>query len=323
MAATTPPRKLLSRRRVLKVLGLGAAGSVCGAAWMRFVEPAWLKVARVTVPISSAERPAVRVLQLSDFHASEVVPLSLVRDAVEAGLAQKPDLVCLTGDFITHQFEAFEEYAAILRRLSDAAPTFAVTGNHDGGKWAAARFGAPRAEKLRAMVRESGLFQAANHVRHRVLGHRGGYADTSAVRAMLGAARIEVLTNRSVEVTVNSRRLTLVGMGDLWAQELYAAAAFADVKPAPDRTIICLSHNPDGKDLLKPHPWSLVLCGHTHGGQLLVPLVGEPFAPVEDRRFVKGLHRWEDRWIYITKGVGNLHGVRLNCRPEVSLLKLA
>jgi predicted MPP superfamily phosphohydrolase len=44
---------------------------------------------------------------------------------------------------------------------------------------------------------------------------------------------------------------------------------------------------------------------------------------VKDRRFVKGLHRWNDRWLHITKGVGNLHGVRLNCRPEVSLLTLA
>jgi predicted MPP superfamily phosphohydrolase len=44
---------------------------------------------------------------------------------------------------------------------------------------------------------------------------------------------------------------------------------------------------------------------------------------VRDKRFVKGLRRWNDRWIHVTKGVGNLHGLRLNCPPEVSLLTLA
>jgi len=53
-----------------------------------------------------------------------------------------------------------------------------------------------------------------------------------------------------------------------------------------------------------------------------VPGIGAPLAPVRDKRFVRGLHHWNDRWLHITKGVGNLHGVRLNCRPEVSLLTL-
>ena len=59
-----------------------------------------------------------------------------------------------------------------------------------------------------------------------------------------------------------------------------------------------------------------------HGGQLRLPIIGTPFAPVRDKRFVEGLHRWEERWIHITRGVGNLHGVRINCPPEVSLLTL-
>ena len=65
-----------------------------------------------------------------------------------------------------------------------------------------------------------------------------------------------------------------------------------------------------------------MLSGHTHGGQLRIPFVGTPFAPVRDRRFVQGLHRWQDRWLHITKGIGNLRGMRLNCRPEISLLTL-
>jgi uncharacterized protein len=51
-------------------------------------------------------------------------------------------------------------------------------------------------------------------------------------------------------------------------------------------------------------------------------LVGEPFAPVEDKRYVAGLNAFGERHIYTTRGVGSLYGLRLNCRPEVTMLEL-
>lgn len=66
-----------------------------------------------------------------------------------------------------------------------------------------------------------------------------------------------------------------------------------------------------------------MLSGHTHGGQIVVPLLGwRPFAPVRDLRYVEGLHEWSGRQIYTTRGVGNLHGLRFNCPPEVSVLEV-
>ena len=53
-----------------------------------------------------------------------------------------------------------------------------------------------------------------------------------------------------------------------------------------------------------------------------MPLLGEPFAPVVDKRYVRDLHRIGDRWLYITAGVGCLHTARFNCRPEISVLTL-
>ena len=66
-----------------------------------------------------------------------------------------------------------------------------------------------------------------------------------------------------------------------------------------------------------------MLSGHTHGGQMRLPVMGTPFAPVLDHRFVHGLGAWDDRWIHVTSGVENLHGMRFNCRPEVAMLTLA
>jgi len=86
------------------------------------------------------------------------------------------------------------------------------------------------------------------------------------------------------------------------------------IEKSDTETTVLLSHNPDSKTEVQDHPWDLMLCGHTHGGQLWIPFVGAPFAPIRDKRFVKGLRRWNNRWIHVTKGVGNLHGLRLNWR---------
>jgi len=230
----------------------------------------------------------LRILQLSDFHASNVVPFSLIEKAVDAGLAAKPDLICLTGDFVTDAQEFDQtEYARILRRLSSAAPTFACLGNHDGGIWAL---------KIR------------------------GFEDTSVVRGLLDAGDVTLLHNRSEAVRICGQAIRLVGVADLWSQELDGGLAFQGVQPG--ETTILLAHNPDSKDELAGYPWDLMLSGHTHGGQVIVPLVGTRFVPVRDKRFIAGLKQWNGRQIYVSRGVGNVGGVRVNCRPEVTLLDL-
>jgi len=276
-------RKKWSRRKFLAGALVAVAG---GFAYSRFLEPRWLAVRRNEVPLNKLGGTPIRLLHLSDFHASEQVSLDYIQSAVRRGLDLKPDLVCLTGDFITWRYEAFDRYAGILKSITDVAPAWAVLGNHDGGKWVGT----------------------------------AGYSDTRRVRELLSNARIELLHNRSTEAKIQGRRLVLAGVGDLWAEELDAAAAFSETKP--DSTTILLSHNPDSKEILGTRPWDLMLCGHTHGGQCNLVFFGTPFAPVRDKRYVRGLHRWNDRWIHITAGVGNLHGMRLNCRPEVNLLTI-
>jgi hypothetical protein len=276
--------KKLTRRKFL----FGALGAATGAiAYMKWLEPRWLGLGRHELNLGAHGGSPIRLLQLSDFHASEHVSLDFIQSAVEEGLKLKPDLVCLTGDFITGRYDAFRRYAEVLKPLAEAAPVFATLGNHDGGSWVGA----------------------------------AGYSDTGLVRELLSRARIELLHNCSTSIQVQGRKLKLVGVGDLWADELDAPSAFS--APRDGTATILLSHNPDSKDQLCAYPWDLMLCGHTHGGQCDLVFLGTPFEPVRDKRYVRGLHRWNDRWIHITKGVGNLLGMRLNCRPEISLLTLA
>jgi predicted MPP superfamily phosphohydrolase len=252
------PRKI-SRR---EFLGLGALG---GLSYMRFGEPNWIGVGRHEVPFGGGT--PVKMLHLSDLHASEFVSLDFIRKAVRIGLEEQPDVVCLTGDFITRLWEDWEGYSQALALLAEHAPTFACLGNHDGGAWS-----------IRA----------------------GGYPNAEDVREMLARAGLTLLHNANTEITVRGRTLRFAGVGDSWAREMEPALAFANV-PADAATIV-LSHNPDTKKALVPFPWKLMLCGHTHGGQLDLPMLGTPFAPVSDHRFVRGLHRWEGRWLHVTRG---------------------
>ncbi len=149
---------------------------------------------------------------------------------------------------------------------------------------------------------------------------RGGEPDHRVVAGILKDARIELLHNRAVQLPTTGQSISVVGVGDLWSDEIDATRAFAGVDESGP--VILLSHNPDSKDMVRRSPRDLMLSGHTHGGQVVLPEVGPRFAPVEDRRYVEGLKPWGARQIHVTRGVGSFAGVRFRCRPEVSLLVL-
>ena len=206
-----------------------------------------------------------------------------IETAISLGLAEKPDLICLTGDYISHVLPDRVRYVEVLSRLSRYAPTYATLGNHDGGR-ANPRY------------------------------------PTSMMRGVLEEAGIECLHNRSTVCELGERKLRLVGVGDPWSGEMNPAEAYAEVSKEQIPTVL-LSHNPDTKDELRRFPWELMLAGHTHGGQIVVPLFDRaPIAPIGDRRFTRGLYPWGRRWVFVTRGVASTFRIRFNCRPEVALL---
>ena len=274
----------ISRRALLTSI---PAIGVCSAAYGRLIEPAWLEVTRRTCALPHLRRP-VTIAHLSDLHASRVVPPSVIENAIAACLGLNPDLFCLTGDFVTNAtgFDA-RWYRSVLSRLAAEAPAYAVLGNHDGGLWAASA---------------------------------GGFATTQTITTLLEQSGISVLNNRCERLSVRGQLLQIAGVGDMWAGEIRPDEAFAATDPGIPS--IVLSHNPDSKAMLYGHPWHLMLSGHTHGGQVVVPGLGLSPAPVWDRGYVAGLKPWRDRWIHISRGVGNVAGIRFNCRPEVTELTL-
>jgi predicted MPP superfamily phosphohydrolase len=278
----------ISRRQFL---GSIAAAGVATAAWMRYVEPWRVRQTHRTVPLGLG---GLKLLHLSDLHANPM-PLEFIAQQIERGLAWKPDLICVTGDFITahHAAPDWDAYAGVLSKLAQFAPAYAVLGNHDGGAGT---------------------------------GAAGATPAPGTVHSLLQKANLRLLHNTAEPLVIRDRRIQLVGLADFWDRAFDPQKAFqfqAGRGSEKDAPTIVLSHNPDSKDPLSTYPWDLLLSGHTHGGQISLPWIGQPLAPVRDKRFVRGLHRWNERWIHVTAGLGSLHKMRLNCPPEISCLTLA
>jgi predicted MPP superfamily phosphohydrolase len=95
---------------------------------------------------------------------------------------------------------------------------------------------------------------------------------------MVRNADIQLLSNASCQIHCKGTALQIVGVGDMWTRELDAPKAFEAV--TPHDPAILLSHNPDSKAPVADRKWDLMLSGHTHRGQVVVPVLGINPAPV-------------------------------------------
>ncbi len=267
------------------------------AAYVFGIEPGRLVVRRVDVPIPGLP-PALdglKIGQISDLHRGPRMPRSRVERAVALLAAEMPDLVALTGDFVSYWPGYAAEYPDILAPLHPRLGSFACTGNHEH------------------------------------------WTDPDAVVAALQDAGVTVLRNQHQLVTVGGAQLCVAGIDDIVAFN----TAFHHADPADDLPAalagsplsgvirLLLAHNPDF--VMRPvfasetarRPIHLVLSGHTHGGQVRLPLLGAPHLPSRHGQlFGGGLVQAAGTWVHVSRGAGSSWPVRFNCPPEVNVITL-
>ena len=220
----------------------------------------------------------LRVAQLSDLHVGSRTPLERLRDAIDRVNAFAPDLVVLTGDYLSHDRAGIGLMREQLGGLS--APTVAVLGNHD--HWVDAR-GAARS--LAAL----------------------GYA---------------VLRNQNTSLTLRGAPFTVVGIDDLLSGQARPEEALRGSRPG---SRIALAHGPRTADLLRRAGQSILcLSGHTHGGQINVPVFTTfMLRAVAHEPYARGLFLLGPVQLYVNRGVGSsIMRLRLNSAPEVTLATL-
>lgn len=141
------------------------------------------------------------------------------------------------------------------------------------------------------------------------------------VMAMFEPTGIRILVNESVRVETGAGPLWLVGVDDALLGSARLAESFSGV-PA-DAPHIAMWHEPDLAEKVEPYGPLLLLAGHTHGGQVRVPLLGPVAAPKLGKRFVSGRFQIGDMTLFVSNGIGIYRPpVRFNCPPEVVVFTL-
>jgi predicted MPP superfamily phosphohydrolase len=275
-----------TRRRVLTLAGgtAGLALGLGGYAWR--IEPHWVEFVGRELPL---ERLPPRLegrtlVQVSDLHVGRVVDSEYLIDSLRKVAGLRPDLIALTGDFMTYRStQRIDEVARVLQALPEAPlGRFAVLGNHDYGE---------------------------------------GWSDIGAADRLgerLAGLGIELLGNDVRDVA----GLQVAGIDDLWGPRFRPEAVLPRLDPGRPSVVLC--HNPDAVDLPHWSGFrGWVLSGHTHGGQCKPPFLPPPLLPVKNRRYTAGAFEIGDgRRLYINRGLGYLHRVRFGVRPEITAFRL-
>jgi uncharacterized protein len=283
----------LSRRRFLYTTALAAGSSLAlgidGFAELNRISVVKLEISLLRLPTAF---DGFSIAQLSDFHYDRFTAGPIQR-AVEMVNQLAPDLVVLTGDFVTAPI--LEHGYSPMSKAAAAAPI---------------ELCATELEKLRA---PAGCFA--------VLGNHDISTDSGRVAHTLGEHRIPVLRNRSVALERGRERIWLAGIDDAFKGRADINRALAAI-PANEATIL-LAHEPDFADVAAGRGIDLQLSGHSHGGQIWIPGIGAPWLPPLARKYPRGLYRVGSLILYTNIGIGTIRvPLRINCPPEITFIRL-
>jgi hypothetical protein len=296
-SAAGPSAGKLTRRSFLAAAGLSTAGLVFYSGEIARHE---IEIVQRTVYI--ADLPSafhgLRIAQLSDIHYDNFSEPGFVRRAVQHINALAPDLVLFTGDYVSK------------------APGMSTLG--------------PQHAHLCAEI----LKEVACTERYAVLGNHDVSISAAVVTEALVTNGIPVLADAYHPLERDGQRLWIVGLKDadllIFPPDLQAATPPA----LPNEPILLMVHEPDYTDILLTSPLGartdLVFSGHSHGGQIRVPMLGPVFLPTLGKKYVEGLFRFpatgneKSVQLYVNRGLGTIGlPLRLNCPPEITLITLS
>jgi hypothetical protein len=286
--AALQPASRLTRRNFL----LGSAAAAAAGMAFYSCEIARHEISVLSRPIAIAKLPEAfhgyRIAQISDLHFDEYTEPAFVRRVVAEVNRLTPDLLLLTGDFVSYgplPF-TFSEGAAyrcadILRDLT-CPLRFGVMGNHDTAI---------------------------------------GYPIISEA---MSRAQVSILLNQYVPIERDGQRLWLSGVADPASSQPNLHEA---IPAHPDAPVLLMCHAPDYADEVVYHPRGhfvdVMFSGHSHGGQVRIPILGPVILPPWGQKYVEGLYRFDHLQLYVNRGIGTVGlPIRLNCPPEITLFTL-
>lgn len=303
---------------------------VCAATvvgiWPRFIEPNILSATRITLPINNLSKDlhGLKILQFSDLHWHAEMSPKFLNKIVEKAEKFAPDLIVFTGDALCYSLlpdpEPLQDFLSAFH-----APygCYAVLGNHDYQSY--------------VTVNGQGDYDVSRKPSSHILkGWKRLLKDTKLTSKVTQRAKdvplhqqlvetlnqtpFELLHNTSKIIPIKNSRLNICGLGEHTLGRTLPEEAFRQYDTRYPGII--LLHNPDGLPSLKNYPGDIVLCGHTHGGQVDLPWLWNKFTAIENTALKKGLKNIDNRWVYINRGTGSTMPFRWFSIPEILCLTL-
>lgn len=259
-----------------------------------FFAPVDLRREELDVEIADLPRPfeGYTIVVLADIHQPSIARLDYLRRVVRHANEVSPDLVVLLGDLGI----SFKHNRALSRRLY-------------------ARMLPRTVPLLLELAARDGIVA--------ILGNHEHYAHPPAVVETLRRHGMRVLVNQCLRIDRSGAALAIGGVDDAQEGKVDAAAALGEVSPEVPRLL--LSHSPDAALSLDGRQRiDLMLAGHTHGGQVVIPGYGAPLtlSRVCGRRTASGWIPGQAVRLYVSRGVGCQIPLRFFCPPELTIVRL-
>lgn len=284
----------VTRRRFLQSIAALAGAGALGFGYSRYVEPFWVDVEQVAIPVSKlpATLEGRRFAQISDIHLGGYLTSEQLLAVIEQVNRLDVEWLLLTGDYATPRDRrpgALEVAAAgLVEPLRKAQmPLYGAIGNHD-------------------------IWEDVNVITH-----------------YLAEAGVTLLRNSGAEIAAG---LWVGAVDDLWSGQPDLQAALRDAPK--NAVNILLAHEPDYFEvvLASDAPVVAQLSGHSHGGQVRIPTLTPragglysyaPVLPSYSVLYPIGLQRAGARMVYTNRGLGSWPlPYRINCRPEITVYEL-
>lgn len=265
--------------------------------------PPALEVRQIALPRLPKVFEGFRIMFITDIHFGIWLPHEWVADMVRTALESKPDLIILGGDYVfIPEGSLWTELGPVRNKL------FAETRRQELPHLVMSelmRLLKPLTESIQTLA---------------VFGNHDHWVASGVVGPFLEEAGVEILNNTVTAVTRDSSRIWFTGTDDYLTGIPKLPALPEDANPR-----ILITHNPDMAScaIRSNYSFDLALSGHTHGGQVTSAIFGPLVCNIEDERFISGLIKAENHWVYTSRGVGYVAlPFRSNAGSEITLIEL-